>query len=506
MTTHPTITVLKRSLTNTVSTLVLATTLISGSALASDTSQDQMEMILKRLEKLEAENKALKAKVNAMTEVAPVAVASTSQSQSASSGTQPNTAQASSDAALVTKASLAYDMLDATTNINRKQLRLLEAKQTGELANNSVVISGGATAIMDYWRSNTDDKFGYLMRHPTPSNQRQKTVSEAVLHSMQLSATATVGDWVTVYGEALYDPEQSFGQGTITDLNRNQLQLRKGYVLLGNLDKSPLYLTVGKMATSFGLTDTVSPFTASTVWHAFGGLAFGALAGYSKDGLNITAELVQGGAQFRSANMPNDGTNVPSKLNNYVLDANYTLPTHFGSAMVGASYQRGSAYCQSYPVTHFNPCEDNNPAYSVYGQLFAGDFMFLGEFAKTTRIWDGTHNPTPPLDQFEARKVTSFGLGGRYSMDLSGKRADLSLEFSSFIAGPKGSPWRRQDQTVLGFSYFLTDSVKFFGEGIFVNGYAPLNFISGGNVPPGETHSDMDITNKGVIIGVNAVF
>ena len=36
---------------------------------------------------------------------------------------------------------------------------------------------------------------------------------------------------------------------------------------------------IGKMEAPFGLMDTVSPFTASTVWHAFGGLAWGALAG-----------------------------------------------------------------------------------------------------------------------------------------------------------------------------------------------------------------------------------
>lgn len=113
------------------------------------------------------------------------------------------------------------------------------------------------------------------MRHPTAGNQRTKDVSEAALHSAQLALTANLGDWITGYVELLYDPHQSFGQGTLTALTRNQVQVRRGYVILGNLNESPFYASLGKMAIPFGLTDTVNPFTASTVWHAFGGLAYG---------------------------------------------------------------------------------------------------------------------------------------------------------------------------------------------------------------------------------------
>ena len=40
------------------------------------------------------------------------------------------------------------------------------------------------------------------------------------------------------------------------------------------------------MAVPFGLTDTVNPFSASSVWHAFGGLAYGVNLGYLSDGLS----------------------------------------------------------------------------------------------------------------------------------------------------------------------------------------------------------------------------
>ncbi|MGE0044016.1 MAG: hypothetical protein AB7H88_13435 [Vicinamibacterales bacterium] len=399
-----------------------------------------------------------------------------------------------------------YQMLDPTTWTNRKVLLLLDHRQDGMIGDKAVVLGGAVTAIMDYQKSDTAAKFGYLMRHPTASNEVGSEVSEAVIHSAQLSVTGTPTSWVTAYAELLYDPEQSFGAGTTTALTRNQVQLRRGYVLMGDLAKSPVYFALGKMDTPFGLTDTVNPFTASTVWHAFGGLAYGAQAGYSRAGLDVTAMAVQGGSQFRAANTPVEGTAVPSKLNNYVVDANYTAGLGSGGAtlMAGASYERGSTYCQGYPVTHFSACEAANPAFDVYGELYAAGVTVIAEFARTRDAWPGTFNPDLPA--FAASKVTSWDLGGKYRASVAGRPVDLSLDFSRFLAGPEGAPWHRQDQLVAGIAPRLGPGTKFFAEFIHVAGYAPLNFISGGNLGIGETHSDNGASSNLVVFGVNVAF
>ena len=502
----------KFQLAGSVSLIALALSQPAFAGAAQDTAPSAADLknILLRLEALENENKRYREELKQIevsstqrapiVEVPRVTILPVDDQQSSTSHDLGGFVQFNP--------TFSYGLLDQTTNINRKQLYTLQQKQQGNIDNDSLIIGGSVTALMDFWSSNRDDKFGYLMRHPTANNQIGDTVSEAGVHSAQLSFLANMGDWVTGYGEMLYDPQQSFGAGTITDLTRNQIQLRKGYITLGNLDKSPFYASVGKMATPFALTDTVNPFSASSSWHAFGGLAYGALLGYSKDGLNLSAELVQGGAQFRAANVPVNGTSVPSQLNNYVIDGNYTfnLGNEGDNAMIGASYERGSAYCQSYPVIHFNPCEEANPAWAVYGTLDLGKFSFIGEYIKTVDAWPGTYNPTPPLDIYPASKVTSFTLGGKYGTTFNNKRTDISLEYSSFIAGADGSPWERQNQWVLGGAYFLTDSVKLFGEGVLVQGYSPLNFISGGNLLPGETHSDRDARSTGVVVGVNLAF
>ena len=405
-----------------------------------------------------------------------------------------------------------YAMLDPITDINRKQRLILEQRRDGTYVPESLYLQGAVTAVANYQTSNRADKFGYLMRHPTASNQVGNEVSEATIHSAQLGVTATPGDWITGHAVLLFDPEQSFGEGTNTDLERNQVQARRAYVLFGNLDRTPFFASLGKMAVPFGLTDTVNPFTASTVWHAFGGLANGLTVGYASEGFDLTAMGIQGGSQFRAANAPVEGTNVPSRTNNFALDANRTFRLgRQETLLLGGSYLHGSAYCQDFPVTHFMPCRNNNPAFDVYGRLVSGNLTLKGEFARTFDVWPGTFNPGMP--EFAASDVTSFDIGAKYRLDRDDDPVYLSAEFSRFTAGPDGAPWERQDQLVIGAAWFARPSVKLFAEYIRVEGFAPLNFISGGsvrdehgNVIADRTISDVSTRSNVFLLGVNAAF
>ena len=86
-------------------------------------------------------------------------------------------------------------------------------------------------------------------------------------------------------------------------------------------------------------------------------------------------------------------------------------------------------------------------------------------------------------------------------------------EFSRFDAGPDGAPWERQDQIVLGAAWFVRPSAKLFAEYVRIDGYAPLNFISGGNIRnekgeviPDRTHSDRSAHSNVFLIGANLAF
>ena len=178
---------------------------------------------------------------------------------------------------------------------------------------------------------------------------------------------------------------------------------------------------------------------------------------------------------------------------------------------MGGSFQRGSAYCQDYPISHFKPCKENNPAFDIYGRLVRGNLTVKGEFAQTSDDWPGTFNSEIP--QFAASKVTSFDIGTKYRYHFNDIPVDLSAEFSRFKAGPAGAPWERQDQLVLGSAWFIQPNVKLFSEYIHTEGYAPLNFISGGHTEGTSTepinkrsHSDRSAQSDILMIGANIAF
>ncbi|MCY4559340.1 MAG: hypothetical protein OXF79_23765, partial [Chloroflexi bacterium] len=203
---------------------------------------------------------------------------------------------------------------------------------------------------------------------------------------------------------------------------------------------------------------------------------------------------------------------VPGRLNNFAADANYSFGLGpVGTLLLGGSYQYGTAYCQGFPIVHFGACEENNPAFDVYGRLVYDDLTLKGEFARTTGVWPGTFNPAMP--QFAASKVTSFDIGARYRHGTGAGPVDFSAEFSRLVAGPDSAPWERQDQFVLGAAWFVRPNAKLFAEYIHVEGYTPLNFLSGGSVRddrgevvPDQTHSDRSARSDVLIIGANVAF
>ena len=324
-----------------------------------------------------------------------------------------DTIQETNEAYIGLNSDVTYLMMEPNQNLRKLEL-LMDAKGDGLIQDRSLNIGFSIIGIADYQHTNKDSKFAYLMRHPTSSNQIGNHASEVVLHSAQLSMIGSLNSWITVYGELLYSPEQSFGSGTITSLGRNQIEFRKGMIVLGNPSKIPIYLGLGKMDIPFGQMRSVSPFTNSTMWHAFAPVAYSAVLGIKEGGLSISLSVIQGGAQFRAAHVPVDSTAVPSRINNFAGDLNYTFRLGAKSHLrIGGSYLKGTAYCQPWPVVHFMPCEEHNPAYTYYGELSIGNIILLqGSFAETLEIWPGTFNPAPPLNQFPASKVSSLSLGG----------------------------------------------------------------------------------------------
>ena len=312
-------------------------------ALAKDTAAD-IAALAARLDKLEAENARLKTEVAELERAHQAEQSAAAETREPSTPIAPASAVAKNDPSPPERPLLGADadysdkVLGHTELVNQRRIVQLQARQSGAV-DSLLTASGELIMIADAHWSNRANKFGYLMRHPTGNNQRTKATQEATVNSVQMALTVAPAKGVT-----------------LTALTRNQVQIRKAHILFGDLDRTPFYASIGKMDVPFGLQDSVSPFTNSTNWHAFAPLAFGAEVGYLKDGLSVRAMAVEGGAQFRGANTPVDGTAIPSKLNNFSADASYTYVLGGETrVMVGASYLHGSAYCQAPAISGFRP-------------------------------------------------------------------------------------------------------------------------------------------------------
>ena len=116
-----------------------------------------------------------------------------------------------------------------------------------------------------------------------------------------------------------------------------------------------------------------------------------------------------------------------------------------------------------------------------------------------------------PLSIYEPVAPEAFTLSGRIGFGeerLTMQRHELALsaEFSKFISGEDGSPWERQNQIVLGMSWFPVPNVNLFGELIHVDGFVPLNFLSGGNFDDGSTWSEQGADTDVIMAGGQIAF
>ena len=180
--------------------IALASSALSAPALAQDAAVDaRIQALEDRIDTLEAQNRRLIELLEgrgATSQTGAPSSPATGISAPDSSSSQPSAAYRSAETAdsgpgsfVGIDSAYSFRMLDVAENVDTKPLIQLRTKQAGGLTDR-ITLSGGITVIADYQISDTPAKFGYLTRHPTSGNQVGKHVSEAVIHSAALAATA----------------------------------------------------------------------------------------------------------------------------------------------------------------------------------------------------------------------------------------------------------------------------------------------------------------------------
>lgn len=188
------------------------------------------------------------------------------------------------------------DMLDFQENTTGKTLTLLSNRASGVLQPNSLYLGGHLQGAFMYQKTDVDGQFPILSRFPFFSNRTDDEAGVFAINNAALSFTSTFGDWTTLHLQPEYSETEYPGE-------QDEFQLRKAFVVFGNLQRSPFYAAFGRKTIDFGNFDSYNAFTQNEGHHYFWAVSDQPVAelGFYKNGFKLTGSAFSGGRQLRVA-------------------------------------------------------------------------------------------------------------------------------------------------------------------------------------------------------------
>jgi len=369
-------------------------------------------------------------------------------------------------------------MFDRQENVTNKISLALRARQSGALQANRLYLGGRVTGTVITEHTNTAGKFPILSRLP-PSHAAGTSDTYGVVNDVSLNATLVL-PMVTAFIQGEYTEVEYPGQ--------DATQLRKYWIAIGDLERAPVYLAIGRKTVNFGDFATYAPFTHSHSGHYFWAQTKDPLIelGYVTDRTELALSLIPAHRGNRVLSSPdNDGD-----YENFAVNASHRLGLANGMGLkLGAGYLRGTIYDSAIayhpPDTGINRVW--NGAYNANATLSGTDFDVMAEFTQTTDIWPAT-----------GHKVSAVTLQGRYRSVLFGKPTVYSLSASRGTQGASGTEWEKMDQVVLGLELDAARHLKLGVEYLYNDGFVPL-------ITP-TVISDSGVTSHTLIFGAKLTF
>jgi hypothetical protein len=188
------------------------------------------------------------------------------------------------------------DMLDFQENTTGKTLTLLANRASGVLQPISLYLGGHLQGAFMYQKTEVDGQFPLLSRFPFFSNRTDDEAGVFAINNAALTFTSTFGDWTTLHLQPEYSETEYPGE-------QDEFQLRKAFVVFGNLQRSPFYAAFGRKTIDFGNFDSYNAFTQNEGQHYFWAVSDQPVAelGFYKNGFKLTGTAFSGGRQLRVA-------------------------------------------------------------------------------------------------------------------------------------------------------------------------------------------------------------
>lgn len=411
--------------------------------------------------------------------------------------------QAEAPASLVlTNIDYSWDQLNFQETVTGKTGALLKHRADGNLYDDKIYVNGLFKGSVMFEKSNTPGKFPILSRFPNQHGDDTFGVQQ-VIQAAAIGFTSTFGSWTTMYLQAEYS-EVEFAQ------DQDEFQLRKAYVVLGDLRKFPVYLAFGRKTIDFGNFESYNPFTHSISQHFFWAQSDAPVAelGFDYNGWNATFTAMDGSRHLRVAMSEEGSFNFATKLQK-------TVGLGGGALTVGASYLHDTIYRNNFTAHTFQAFDRQGPPNApVFPQVFleyrngAADawleynhprFDLQFEYTQLIKDWPGTiledENGNPILD---GTKLGTFTAQGRYKTELFGFPSRFTALFSQSDLGPSDTEFDFARQHVLSLETELNDYMNVGVEYVFNHGFQPFIGI--------QDVSEQDVKSHTTILGVRARF
>jgi len=394
-------------------------------------------------------------------------------------------------------------VLDYDENIASKAIDQLIFRKSGQIQSQKIYISGLMKgSYLGEW-TNTDSAFPILTRFPDHSGTE---AHRFFIDNAALSLTATPTDWLTIFAQVEYHE--------IRFETQDEVQLRKAYVTLGDLNRSPFYLTFGRKTINFGDFDQYNPFTQNINNHFFRAESDGVIAelGFVNNFVQLSATAITGGRHTRTADTANS-----DQIDNFAINGDIFIPVMSGSKLkIGGGYLHGTIYNSVWPhhpgpelpcnaagfpinsdgslgkTTNVPECRGRNAAWDIRAEFTSPMFDIMAEYTATVDPWPATNEV-----------IKAWTVQGRYKTEIYNYKTHFSLSYSKSeigpfqIGGPGGTTFDELDAIIGGIEVFINPNISVGIEYSHNTGFAPLADV---------TNSAKDAESDQLIIGGRVVF
>ena len=391
------------------------------------------------------------------------------------------------------------DMLDWQENTTSKTMVLLANRANGNLKDNSVYLGAGFQGGLKYQKTSRDGQFPLLSRFPFFSDNTDDEAGVFAIDHAALSFTSTFGDWTTVYLQPEYS-ETEYGR------DQDEFQLRKAFVVFGNLEKSPFYAAFGRKTIDFGNFDSYNAYThneGAHFFHAVSDQPVLELGIYNK-GFKISASAFSAGRQLRVA-LAGEENNI----GNYAFNAEKEFRLGGSKAFtLGGGYLHDTIYRDNWTAHTFQGRQDGTPpanfieyrnsAVNGFAEFNSRLLDVMVEYTTTLEPWAAAIPQTPdgtPLPQFlnnpagsttdidninfdeklstlvAQARIKPMVNGRPLAIAASGSWGNISSDFGNPLSG---ATFEKNQQHAVSMEYPINDYLEVGAEYVYNKGFIPF--------------------------------